>query len=130
MGKLVKHGSQGVADGTVAKDSFDMPETLPQIEGLEAGKQEGIQSKEMSKDVLPEVESAKDDVPADEAWVEEKSGKIAPQQNAGSKDTPLEDPDLARFANQDGPDYQGTKDNMEGDEVLKKAVGHKTKSGL
>ena len=127
MGKLVKHGSQGVADGTVAKDSFDMPETLPQIENLELAKNTSLYDKEATgKNILPEVNDAVEDVPADKDWVEVSQGTIAPQQ-AGKPEYPLEDADMARFANQGTPDYVGKKDNLDDGESLKKPLGHLTK---
>jgi hypothetical protein len=129
MGKLVKQGPKdiGVDEGTTAKDSFDMPETLPQVSGLEAGANEALQNKEMSKNVLPEAKSAVNDLPPD--WVEKKVGTVMPQ-TGGNPATPLEDPDLERFAKEAPVDYQGTKDGLEGEDILKKAVGHKTTSGL
>lgn len=129
MGKLVKHGSQGVTDGTEAKDSFDMPETLPQIGNLDLAKNTSLYDKEAGTKSVPEIASTINDVSADKAWVEVSQGTIAPQQ-AGSPDTPLNDADQARFANQGTPDYEGTKDTLDDDESLKKALGHKTSSGL
>jgi hypothetical protein len=131
MAKLVKHGSQGVADGTPAKDSFDMPETLPQIGNLELSKNTALYDKEaIGKDVLAgESKASVDDVATDKSFVEVSQGTIAPQQ-AGSVDTPVHDPDMTRFANQGAPNYEGKTDSLDDEESLKKPLGHKTSSGL
>jgi hypothetical protein len=130
MAKLVKHGSQGVADGTPAKDIFDMPETAPLgVEGLELSKNTALYDKEAGTKSVPEIASTIDDVATDKSFVEVSKGTIAPQQ-AGSPDTPLQDSDQARFANQGAPDYEGKKDSLDSEESLKQALGHKTSSGL
>ena len=129
MVKIVKHGSQGVADGTGAKDSFDMPETLPQIGSLELASNTALYDKEAGSKSVPEIASTIDDVAKDKSFVEVSQGTIAPQQ-AGSPDTPLKDSDQARFANQGAPNYEGKTDSLDSEESLKKALGHLTKSGL
>jgi hypothetical protein len=129
MAKLVKHGSQGVADGTPAKDSFDMPETLPQIGNLELSKNTALYDKEAGTKSVPEIASTIDDVATDKSFVEVSQGTIAPQQ-AGSVDTPVHDPDMTRFANQGAPNYEGKTDSLDDEESLKKPLGHKTSSGL
>jgi hypothetical protein len=131
MVKLVKHGSQGVDDGSGAKDSFDMPETLPQSEAMDVSKNTALYDKEaVGKNVLPELNDAVDDVAKDNNLATDKKGMIGLQQDAGSPDTPVNDADMERFANQGTPDYEGQKEGLEDGELLKKAVGHKTPSGL
>lgn len=133
MVKLVSHGSQGVADGTPAKDVFDLAGEKKYaplgVEGLELSKNTALYDKETGSKSVPEIASTIDDVATDKSFVEVSQGTIAPQQ-AGSPDTPLNDSDQSRFANQGTPDFEGHKDSLEDGEVLKKAVGHKTPSGL
>jgi hypothetical protein len=140
MGKLVKHGSQGVADGTEAKDVFDLSGDKLQaplgVSELSLGPNTALYDKEaVGKDVLPPDAVQKqtgqeiDGTPFKE-FVESPKGKILPIEKSGDPATPVEDADLERFANQGTPDYQGAKDNLDAEEELKKPVGHKTHSGL
>lgn len=134
MARLVKHGSQGVADapsGGEAKDIFDMPNEAPMgTQPLGLSENSALWDKRaMDKNVLPEHKAAIEDVPAEQTWMEKKSNNIMPQTD-GNPVTPINDPDQTKFANQGAPDYEGKKDSMENEEVLKKAVGHKTNSGL
>ncbi len=75
-----------------------------------------------------------EDVPKDEAWVEEKEGKIAPQADAGTVEEPIADPDLKRFAKREGDEeYEGQKaDGFDEATTVtgQKTKAHKTKSGL
>jgi hypothetical protein len=145
MARLVKHGSQGVADaptGGEAKDAFDLsgdkkqvPEVMP-VSAMDLGSNTSLYDKEaVGKDVLPPDANQKEtgqDIEGTpfKSFVESPKGKILPIEKSGDPATPVEDADLERFANQGTPDYQGAKDNLDAEEELKKAVGHKTHSGL
>lgn len=75
-----------------------------------------------------------EDVPKDEAWVEEKEGKIAPLDKAGTVELPIKDADLTRFAKREGDEeYEGQKvDGFDDATTMtgQKTKAHKTKSGL
>jgi len=136
MGRLVKHGSQGVADaptGGEAKDAFDLG-TLPQAEAMELGPNTALYDKEaVGKNVLPEAKAAIEDVPTDAVWTGDKKGTIALQQDAGESEESIKDPDLERFANRGTPDYEGQKESQEDASTMvvgQKTLGHKTKSSL
>lgn len=142
MGRLVKHGSQGVADapaGGEAKDSFDLG-TLPQSEAMDVSKNTALYDKEaVGKAVLtdqaPEtVEEGQETggTPFKE-FVESPKGTVLPIEKSGKVEEPIADSDLERFANQGTPDYEGQKESQEDPATMvigQKTLGHKTKSGL
>ena len=61
------------------------------------GMVEDSQTSSGNKDV-DELTQTVEDVPSDENWVEEKEGKIAPVENAGSTEIPVTDDMRKRFA--------------------------------
>lgn len=133
--RLVKQGENDIGVDKASKKRQDIFDTKPEMKGVMGlDENKGAETKEMTKDVLPETKDAVDDLPAESPWVEEKTGTIAPQANAGKVEEPIADDQNKRFAKREGDEeYEGQK--AEGfDEATtitgQKTKGHKTKAGL
>jgi GH24 family phage-related lysozyme (muramidase) len=111
-------------------DLFIEEPAMKDVMGLDEQKTE--ETREMTKTPLPEATEAVNDVPNPDKWHETKDGTVSPQFKAGKAEEPMADSDMARFANQGTPDYEGDKADFapETTETGKKVRGHKTKSGL
>lgn len=133
--RLVEQGEHDIGVDKASKKRQDMFDTTPEMKGVMGlDENKGAEAKEMTKDVLPEVKDAVNDIPADSPWTEVKDGKIAPLYHAGEIEEPIADDQNKRFAKREGDEeYEGQK--VEGfDEATtitgSKTKGHKTKSGL
>lgn len=133
--RLVKQGENDIGVDKASKKRQDMFDTKPEMKGVMGlDENKGAETKEMTKDVLPETKDAIEDLPVDKEWVETSEGTIAPQANAGQSEEPIADPQNTRFAKREGDEeYEGQK--AEGfDEATtvtgQKTKGHKTKAGL
>jgi hypothetical protein len=124
--RIVKQGEHDIGVDKASKKRQDIFDTQPEMKGVMGlDENKSAETKEMTKDVLPEIKSAVDDVPADKAWVEEKEGTIAPLANAGTTEEPIADDQNKRFAKRDVEGFD--------DATLvtgQKTKAHKTKSGL
>lgn len=120
-----------VEDGSLKVDKAKKAVFLDPKAIVDEAEMRGHQTTEMNKDPIP-VGATVDSVQDPASLTEVKEGTIAPIDKAGNPNTPLEDADMARFANQGTPDYEGEKAGFDAEtlETGKKVSGHKTKAGL